>query len=308
MTMISNLVFSISKKKNLRSDQIRVKDISIVIPVKDNQSGIDCLLESIFQSQRIEQYPNEVIIVDNNSKIPIVIRSEFLGNGLKIDVIKCKRKGPASARNEGAINSKGKWLLFIDSDCLFTENTILGYIPLNKEAVAYSGLVKAAGTGFLSKYYDDQEILVPLKVKKVNEEYSPQYLITANCLIWKEAFTEIRGFNESIVIAGGEDVDLGLRLSEIGNLEYAYGSIVNHNFSDGFTGFLKRFIRYGKGNRIIEEMYESDLSPKLFSPNKKNLINGLLAKLQWLGLSIGYNLMDKKIRKTKYKFSKQSSF
>lgn len=83
--------------------------------------------------------------------------------------------------------------------------------------------------------------------------------------------------------------DLGLRLSQIGNLSYSYHAIVNHNFDDGLTGFCKRFIRYGKGNKIVEKLYDTDLSPILFRPNKRTFFNEILAKIQWLCLKIGYH-------------------
>ena len=54
------------------------------------------------------------------------------------------------------------------------------------------------------------------------------------------------GFNENIKIAGGEDVDFGLRLSQIGDLNYAFENGLLHEFSDGIKGFVKRFIRYGR--------------------------------------------------------------
>jgi len=124
-----------------------------------------------------------------------------------------------------------------------------------------------------------------------------RYLITANTLIWKKAFYEVGGFNEEITIAGGEDVDLGLRLSEFGKLSYAFDSIAVHDFSDGLIGFYKRFKRYGEGNRIVQELWGTDLNPTLFRPNERNIINEILAKIQYFGLKRGYHESDGKIRK-----------
>ncbi|MDM3849808.1 MAG: hypothetical protein PT119_07460 [Aphanizomenon gracile PMC627.10] len=83
-------------------------------------------------------------------------------------------------------------------------------------------------------------------------------------MVWKPAIEKIGYFNENINIAAGEDIDLGWRLLEIGNLDYAFNSVIYHNFDDGVIGFCRRFIRYGKGNKIISKMYEVDLKPKVF--------------------------------------------
>lgn len=127
-----------------------------------------------------------------------------------------------------------------------------------------------------------------MKIYDQRGKFMPQYLITVNSLIWKKVFIEINGFNEKIDIAGGEDIDLGLRLSRLGKLSYAFDSIVIHDFSGGILGFYKRFIRYGKGNRFIEEIWKTDLKSKLFRPNERTLINEILAKLQYLFWKIGY--------------------
>ena len=296
MTMISRLVFSLKKKTTKKSSEIKLNEISIIIPVKDNQNGIDDFLSSFFKTHKRDDYPKEIIIVDNLSKEPIQIKAEFRKKGIEIFLTKCNRKGPASARNKGVEISRGNWILFLDSDCLATENTVKGFLKSCNKSVAYAGMVKSLGKDLISRYYEEQEILMPLKVRDEKGNFMPQYLITANCLIWKEAFKEVGGFNDKIQLAGGEDVDLGLRLSEIGKLSFAFDAIVNHNFDDGLKGFWDRFIRYGKGNRIVEEIYKSDLSPKLFRPNKRTIVNEILAKVQWLGLKIGYEKMNKKIK------------
>jgi glycosyltransferase involved in cell wall biosynthesis len=288
MTLISKLVFPIEKKKTLQPPRIEIHNISIVIPVKDNQRGINNFLDSFFETQKREYYPKEIIIIDNNSKVPIQIKSTYRNRGIDIILEVCTKKGPGVSRNLGVKLATESWIFFLDSDCLLTENSILGYIQNQNGSIAYAGNVKSLDFDFISKYYETQEILLPMKIIDENGNPKPQYLITANCLVWKNAFTKAGGFNEKIQIAGGEDVDLGLRLSQIGNLSYSFDAIVKHNFDDGLIGFCKRFVRYGKGNKIVEKLYHTDLSPKLFRPNKKTFINEILAKLQWLFLKIGY--------------------
>jgi GT2 family glycosyltransferase len=298
MTLISRLVFLTDKKTEQKSsERIKTNEISIVIPVKDNQNGIDNYLSKFFETHSEINYPKEIIIVDNNSSPEIKINADFKKHGLSIVLIKCKKKGPASARNKGAKIAKGKWLLFNDSDCIPTKSIIEGYLKADNNSVAYAGNIKALDKDRLSRYYESQEILIPLKAYNNNGDLVPQYLITANSLIWKKAFLEIDGFNEKIAIAGGEDVDLGLRLSEIGKLSYAFDSIAIHDFSDGISGFYKRFKRYGKGNRIVQELWKTDLKPTLFRPNERNLTNEILAKLQYFTLKIGYKKADKFLRK-----------
>jgi len=50
MTLISRLVFFKNKKKTptKSSDRIKINDISIIVPVKDNQKGVDNYLDNFF--------------------------------------------------------------------------------------------------------------------------------------------------------------------------------------------------------------------------------------------------------------------
>jgi len=298
MTLISRLVFFTEKKTSQKSsERIETNEISIIIPVKDNKQGIDLYIEKFFETHDQVNYPKEIVIVDNNSIPAISINDKYFKKGLEIRLIKCSTPGPAAARNKGAFSAQGKWLLFNDSDCIPTRTLLTGYKKADNKSVAYAGNIKSLKSDKLSEYYETQEILIPLKSYNEKGKFVPQYLITANSLIWKNAFKEVNGFNEKIEIAGGEDVDLGLRLSIIGKLSYAFDSIAIHDFSDGLIGFYKRFIRYGQGNRFVEKLWKTDLKPRLFRPNKRTLTNEILAKFQYLVLEIGYRQADRKIKK-----------
>lgn len=289
MTVISRLVFFNQKKTAQKSSEpIQLSQISIVIPVKDNQKGIDQFLGNFFDKIAPSGYPREIIIVDNNSKEPLEINDHFLNSGLDVILLTCAKPGPGAARNAGVRKARGKWLLFNDSDCIPSETLLSGYLESDNLSLAYAGNVKALKKGLVSKYYESQEILLPMKVMEPNGNYFPQYLITANALVWKPAFDEVGGFNEKIQIAGGEDIDLGLRISQLGSISYAFKSIAYHNFSESLLEFIGRFVRYGKGNRMVAKLWNTSMSPRLFRPNKKTIINEILAKLQYLALYLGY--------------------
>ncbi|MBL7894841.1 MAG: glycosyltransferase [Bacteroidia bacterium] len=297
MTLISRLVFFTEKKtQNKSSCSIKTNEISIVIPVKDNQKGINKYLDSLFQVLSADELPKEIIIVDNNSRNEITLSKKYISSG-KVKLIQCKNLGPAAARNHGASIASGEWLLFNDSDCVPSRKILSGFLKADNGSVAYAGNIKSLGKDKLSKYYESQEILIPLKTYNESGDFVPQYLITANTLIWKEAFDEAGGFNESISIAGGEDVDLGLRLSQIGKLSYAFDSIAYHDFNDGIVGFYKRFKRYGYGNRLIEELWKTNMKPEKFYPNEKSFFNNVVATLQFYFLLFGYKKADKDLRR-----------
>ena len=113
---------------------------------------------------------------------------------MEINLTDCKRKGPASARNKGVEISKGSWILFLDSDCLATENTLKGYLRSCNNSVAYAGMVKSFGRDLISQYYEAQEILMPLKIqdekgKFVRAGFSP---------LWSGIFYALDFYQEGV--------------------------------------------------------------------------------------------------------------
>lgn len=291
------------------SKKIDPKDISIVIPVKNNQSGIESLLKALNSNLTHGSLPRELIIIDNNSDPCIEVPSNLELQGLTIKLLKCNNLGPAAARNVGAKNAKGTWLLFVDSDCILSKSLLNSFIEI-EGTLAFAGKVMTTSSNCLSNYYVSQQIHYPPLKKEDTGMVAPQYLITANALVKKSAFEAIGGFNESFTMAGGEDIDLGLRLSKIGNISYAPNSIVYHQFDDGLVGFMKRFVRYGKGNRLLMRYHKVNYFPfPSTAKNKRVIVNNFLVLLQWFCLMLGFLQMDydlkrKKNHKPLYKLSK----
>jgi len=275
---------------------ISPQDISIIIPVKNNQPGIDAFLTQFFLTHSCEHYPRELIIIDNNSVKPIVVADCFHREGLEIRVSSCAKPGPAAARNQGATQAGGAWLLFVDSDCIPTDTFIPGYLTANSNNVAYQGAVGAVGADCVSNYYVSQQIHQP---PQTTDEFGlavPKCLVSANILVLKTAFKQIDGFDDAFIF-GGEDIDFGLRLSKLGRLDYAPNAKVLHCFDDGLLGFIRRFYEYGKGNRQVQQHHDIQLFPLPFRAKQRRvLINHALAILQWCCLFSGYVAKDLEFR------------
>jgi glycosyltransferase involved in cell wall biosynthesis len=281
-----------SKKMAFKSPAIQgTKEISIVIPVRNNQTGINRFLLTLFQQRASCTLPYEVIIVRDHGS-PITIPDEFQTYGTEVKKLDSDGTGPASARNVGYRNAKGKWILFTDSDCIPAPSLLDGYIQSSNGSVGYAGTVASLGKDIISRYYESQRILMP-SANHNRSICSPDYLITANSLVWKDALDIVEGFDEEIKIAAGEDVDLGFRLREIGELSFAPKSIVFHDFNDGLIGFVKRFKRYGNGNQQIAKRYNLAIKPRLFKPVKSNFSNVTLASLQYLSMLWGWHSNNK---------------
>src|SRR5262249_15813876 len=139
---------------------LSLSDLTIVVPVKNNQIGVTCLLEACLKIFSPQQCPAQIVLVDNLSHPSIVVPTH-LASSLPVRVLRCTKPGAAAARNLGARQARTRWILYLDSDCLPTPELIDGYRQALNGAIAYAGMVKAARRDPISCYYDSQDILNP---------------------------------------------------------------------------------------------------------------------------------------------------
>jgi GT2 family glycosyltransferase len=269
--------------------EFAARDVSMVIPVKDNEPGVERLFHHLWNSAMLEGpagLPAEIVVVDNNSHVPV--RLPWVPPALRtvctVRMIRCREAGPAAARNAGAAASTKPWIHFVDSDCIPTHGFVSGFGNAMDGSVAYAGSVRALGTDALSRYYETQRILEP----PANASGRPQYLVTANALVWREAFERIGGFREDFKLPAGEDVDLALRLVQVGTIAFATRALVLHDFEPTPQSFWARFVRYGVGNHQVERLHGLDLTPRPFPPNEESVFNWLAASVQYFAMAKGY--------------------
>ena len=101
---------------------------SVIIPTFNRADEIKELLNSL-SKQTIPHNHFEVLIVDDGStdNTKDVIESIKSRSDLNIRTLYQDHKGPGEARNLGMKNAKGKYFVFIDSDCIADNNWLAAY-------------------------------------------------------------------------------------------------------------------------------------------------------------------------------------
>jgi glycosyltransferase involved in cell wall biosynthesis len=113
---------------------------SVIIPSCNNGKWIGKTLDSIL-SQTFKDY--EIIVVDDMStdNSVEVIKSKL--RDIDVCVINQSKRLNGGSRNEGIIRARGEYLIFIDSDDWFIDNTVFEDIDkkLNGEDVMFLGYI-----------------------------------------------------------------------------------------------------------------------------------------------------------------------
>jgi len=183
------------------------KRLSVIIPNYNGAGTIGRCLEAAFAS-RFDDY--EIIVVDDCSDDDSVgIIRQFPCRMIKLD----RRSGSARARNEGARQSFGEILFFIDADCLLQPDTLSAVdktITGNEERVfggTYTPL--PYDQDFFSTF---QSIFIHYSETKKIE---PDYIAGHAMAISRDLFLGQQGFPE-VFLPIIEDVEFSHRLRRAG--------------------------------------------------------------------------------------------
>lgn len=192
-------------------------------------------------------------------------------------------------------NSEMEWVYFTDCGCTHTPELFLEFEDAWRECgdccVAISGPVTGSGEGPINSYMTHQGVLNPPLERDLHGVHLPQAIITANALVAALPFAFLGGFNTEFPEAAGEDLDMGIRLRQLGVIAWAPHAAVAHRFEEDESDFYKRHRRYGRGNRRLEILHNLPcLRPRPFEADQKHdPEHRRLAKLACEAMQAGYD-------------------
>jgi glycosyltransferase involved in cell wall biosynthesis len=179
---------------------------SIIVPIFNRQELLNRCLMSVLQQSFSDL---ELIVVDDGS----TDRSIEVAQSIKDNRIKIFRQGNAgvsAARNLGAKNASGKWLIFLDSDDELVENALAGIAgDLKNEDTCYcysAIFVWPDGT---------TKIAAPRKLGAMHKHTVGLFLAGA-FVIDRSLFLRIGGYDQNFFF--GENDELGLRIVTFGKV------------------------------------------------------------------------------------------
>jgi glycosyltransferase involved in cell wall biosynthesis len=189
---------------------------SIIIPIFNRPDELQELLESLEK----QTYTNfEVIIIEDGS----TLKSEEVANSFskKLDIKYFFKvnEGQGFARNFGALQSIGEYLIFFDSDVIVPKN----FFEILKEKTNLSLIDAYGGPDLASEDFTDFQkaisfsmtnILTTGGIRNKSSNLGGNFQMRGfNMGIKKEVFTQIGGFKKTNM---GEDMELNNRIEKLG--------------------------------------------------------------------------------------------
>jgi GT2 family glycosyltransferase len=212
---------------------------SIIIPTFNGASRIRYCLDSL--SKQTAGRDVEILVVDDGSTDDI---ANAIRSYSSVRLISQANAGPASARNRGALEARGKILLFTDDDCVPMPDWLEAMLEPFKdgEIVGAKGIYrthqKSLAARFVQIEYED-------KYRLMAGLSSIDFIDTYSAAFRRDRFLEMTGYDTSFPVACAEDIELSYRMSARGwKMVFVPKAIVYHTHPATFSSYLKKKYKF----------------------------------------------------------------
>lgn len=238
------------------------RDVTVVIPVRDNAIGLQRLVSSLRGMH--------IIIVDDGSATPVA-PTDFTGTHCAaLSVLRHPAsRGPAAARNTGLAACTTDFVAFLDSDVVPRRGwleALLGHFCDPAVALVAPRIVALTQTDHLVARYEAVRSSLDLGQREapVVPYGTVSYVPSAAIICRRSALTGVGGFDESM--HSGEDVDLCWRLIEAGaRLRYEPIALVAHEHRTQLRDWLARKAFYGGSAAPLSARHPDKTAPLVIS-------------------------------------------
>ncbi len=219
---------------------------SVIIPTYNRPKQLEECLHAIQQTV----YPRahfEVLVVDDGSREPLEEIVAVFRDRMNITLIKQNHAGPSAARNRGAKEAQGQYLIFTDDDCLpqadwmekleqrfkQTKDCIIGgrtinYLKHNPYASASQLIIDA-----VYAYYN-------------RDAYQAVFFASNNLALPRSLFFRSGGFDERFTAAEDRELCDRWRSQQL-RMVYAPEAVIYHAHPLNLRRLWKQHFVYGQG-------------------------------------------------------------
>ncbi|MBW4516819.1 MAG: glycosyltransferase [Timaviella obliquedivisa GSE-PSE-MK23-08B] len=185
--------------------------LSIIIPTYNRQPILEKCLQALEHQRTDASY--EIVVVDDGSTDGTVNWLQQNAEFSHVRLLQQNHQGPAAARNLGVAQAKGDTIIFIDSDLVVTEVFLQSHIEALKQAEQELGSDRLFTYGSVINTCNfENPTSEPFKVT----DYSRAYFATGNVAIARKWLDQAGLFDTRFQLYGWEDLELGVRLKQLG--------------------------------------------------------------------------------------------
>jgi GT2 family glycosyltransferase len=228
-------------------------DISVIIPTYNRPAQLDACLAAL-ATQTLPHDRFEVIVVDDGSATSMETVTARFRDSLQVRLLRQANAGPARARNAGAALARGTLFVFTDDDCQPEADWLSALHAQSKDCptcLIGGRTLNALGHNV---YSTASQLLVDflyehqISARRAHAQALPAFFTSNNLAVPATLFRQLEGFDESFMIAAGEDREFCDRWQQYDlPMALALSARVHHAHSLSLTGFWRQHLNYGRG-------------------------------------------------------------
>ena len=237
-------------------------DVSVVIPTRDRAPVLEWTLQGLCAQETSASF--EVFVVDDGSTDETRAVVEALGRRAPIPVSLLRQDGagPAAARNRGIASAEAPVCLFVDDDTRPRVDLVERHARFHRRRpepeAALVGRVEWAPETRPTPFMHWLHTGIQFDFAQIRDpdDVPGSCFYTANVSA-KTAFLRVHGgFDEAFPAASFEDIELGLRLREVGmRLRYDADAVVDHWHPVDLAFVLRRMRVAGRSAVLLHERF-----------------------------------------------------
>ena len=234
-------------------DSDAIARATVVVPTYGRPAALDRCLDAL---RRQSMWPAlEVIVVHDGPA-----ETASAATGVRI-VQTDARRGPASARNAGALLATAPFVLFTDDDCLPAADWAERLVSALSDGAP---VVAGRTTSDASALTRASQVIADELMAAGTDEGSLAFAPTLNLGCRREVMKEIP-FDEAFGEAAGEDRAwcLQVRARDLA-IVFVAGALVDHRPNLSLRRFVRQHVRYGRGSLRFRARYERPLASPSF--------------------------------------------
>lgn len=228
---------------------------SVIVPTYNRPARLsECLDALCGLDYPADKY--EVIIVDDGGDEALDAIVAACPDGPDVRLLRQDNAGPASARNFGAREARGRFLAFTDDDCRPARGWLRAFEERLAEwpdAMAGGATVNSLTDNLLSEA--SETLLQALYAFSNQDRENGRFFASNNISLSRELFQESGGFDTTFPLAAAEDRDFCDRWTHEGRrLIWASEAVVRHGHEHSFRSFLRQHANYGRGAVLYQRL------------------------------------------------------
>lgn len=232
---------------------------SIIIPVYNRPDEVDDLLDSLVK-QTYRHF--EVIVVEDGSAVPCRSVVDRYRETLDVHYFAIENRGPGGARNYGASQSRGEYLLILDSDCVLPP-AYLEHVheSLERDPAEAFGGPDRAHESFTpiqkAISYSMTSFFTTGGIRGGKRKLDAFYPRSFNMGVRRDVYLALGGFSD---MRYGEDIDFSIRIRKNGYRTRLYpAAYVYHKRRTSFGAFFRQVQHSGRARIVLYRKYPDTL-------------------------------------------------